>query len=117
MIPIDGSVRIYVATQPVDFRVGINRLMGLVTHVLGHDGCSGEVFIFRNKRSDKMKLIRHDGSGAVLATKWLDRGKFYWPPIMDGTMVLSGAQCTALLSGLDWSKLPSQTSVRPAVFG
>ena len=117
MIPIDGSVRIYVATQPIDFRAGINRLMGLVTHVLGHDGCSGEVFVFRNKRADKVKLIRHDGSGAVLATKWLDHGKFHWPPVRDGTMVLSGAQCTALLSGLDWSQLPSQLTDRPAIFG
>ena len=55
MIPIDGSVRIYVATQPIDFRAGINRLMGLVTHVLGYDGCSGEVFIFRNRRSNKIR--------------------------------------------------------------
>lgn len=49
MIPIDGSVRIFVATQPIDFRAGINRLMGLVTHVLGHDACTGDVFVFRNK--------------------------------------------------------------------
>ena len=68
MIPIDGSVRIYIATHPVDFRAGINRLMGLVTHVLGHDACSGEIFIFRNKRSDKIKLVRHDGSGAVMGS-------------------------------------------------
>lgn len=117
MIPIDGSVRIYVATQPVDFRAGINRLMGLVTHVLGHDGCNGDVFIFRNRRSDKLKLIRHDGSGAVLATKWLDRGKFYWPPVQDGTMTLSGPQCTALLSGLDWSRLPNPVTRRPLIYG
>ena len=68
MIPIDGSVRIFVATQPVDFRAGINRLMGLVTHVLGHDACAGDVFVFRNKGADKVKLLRHDGSGAVMAT-------------------------------------------------
>lgn len=80
MIPIDGSVRIFVATQPVDVRAGINRLMGLVTHVLGHDACAGDVFVFRNKGADKVKLVRHDGSGAVMATKWLDRGRFYWPP-------------------------------------
>lgn len=117
MIPIDGSVRIFVATQPIDFRAGINRLMGLVTHVLGHDSCSGAVYIFRNRRSDKVKLVRHDGSGAVLATKWLDSGKFHWPPVRDGTMALSGAQCTALLSGLDWTRLPNQVPRRPLIFG
>jgi transposase len=117
MIPIDGSVRIYVATQPIDFRAGINRLMGLVTHVLGHDGCAGDVYIFRNKRADKVKLIRHDGSGAVLATKWLDRGKFCWPSVRDGTMLLSGPQCTALLSGLDWTRLPAPAPRRPLIFG
>ncbi|AIT78462.1 IS66 family insertion sequence element accessory protein TnpB [Novosphingobium pentaromativorans] len=117
MIPIDGSVRIYVATQPVDFRAGINRLMGLVTHVLGHDACAGDVFVFRNKGADKVKLVRHDGSGAVMATKWLDHGKFHWPPVRGGTLALSGAQCVALLSGLDWQKLPSQEARRPAFYG
>ncbi|HBV11893.1 MAG TPA: IS66 family insertion sequence hypothetical protein [Brevundimonas sp.] len=117
MIPIDGSVRIFVATQPVDFRAGINRLMGLVTHVLGHDACAGDVFVFRNKGADKVKLLRHDGSGAVLATKWLDRGRFYWPAVQGGTMVLSGPQCIALLSGLDWKKLPSPETRRPMIFG
>ncbi|EJL23490.1 IS66 family insertion sequence element accessory protein TnpB [Novosphingobium sp. AP12] len=117
MIPIDGSVRIFVATQPVDFRAGINRLMGLVTHVLGHDACAGDVFVFRNKGADKVKLLRHDGSGAVMATKWLDRGRFFWPPVQSGTMVLSGPQCTALLSGLDWKKLPTQEARRPLIFG
>jgi transposase len=117
MIPIDGSVRIFVATQPVDFRCGINRLMGIVTHVLGHDGCGGDVFIFRNKRSDKVKLVRHDGSGAVLATKWLDSGKFHWPAERDETMALSGPQCVALLSGLNWTQLPHQEPRRPLFYG
>ena len=117
MIPIDGSVRIYVATQPIDFRAGINRLMGLVTHVLGHDACAGDVFVFRNKAADKVKLVRHDGSGAVMATKWLDRGKFHWPSLQGGTLALTGPQCVALLSGLDWRRLPFQEERRPKVFG
>ena len=117
MIPIDGSVRIFVATQPIDFRAGINRLMGLVTHVLGHDACAGDVFVFRNKGADKVKLVRHDGSGAVLATKWLDHGKFCWPPIRDGTMALSGPQCAVLLSGLDWTRLPAPEVRRPLIYG
>lgn len=117
MIPIDGSVRIFVATQPIDFRAGINRLMGLVTHVLGHDACTGDVFVFRNKGADKVKLVRHDGSGAVMATKVLDRGRFCWPPVQDGTIVLSGPQCAALLSGLDWTRLPATEVRRPRIYG
>lgn len=117
MIPIDGSVRIYVATQPIDFRAGPNRLMGLVTHVLGHDACGGAVFIFRNKRNDRLKVIRHDGASVVLATKWLEQGKFYWPPVQDGTLALSGPQCTALLAGLQWQRLPAPEVRRPLIFG
>jgi transposase len=93
-----------VATKPIDFRAGINRLVSLISQSLGGDPYGGQLYVFRSKRNDRLKAIRFDGTG-VLATKWLEAGRFHWPPVRDGVMPLSGPQYAALLSGLDWTRL------------
>ena len=49
----------------------------------------GDVFVFRSKRMDRVKLLAWDGSGMVLVTKWLHQGRFTWPPIHDGVVHLN----------------------------
>ena len=56
--------------------------------------------MFRSKRSDRIKLLAWDGSGIILATKWLEHGHFAWPPIEDGAMCLTATQLALLLDGL-----------------
>ena len=70
--------------------------------------CRATFFVFRSKRSDRLKMLCWDGSGIVLLTKWLEEGSFRWPPVQGGVVVLSGAQYAALVSGLDWTKLALQ---------
>src|ERR1700761_5458503 len=111
------DVRILVATQTVDFRAGINRLVSVISQALGGDPYDGQLYVFRSKRNDRLKAIRFDGSGVVLATKWLEVGKFHWPPVRDGVMAMSGAQYAALLSGLDWRKLETKVIPRPRISG
>jgi len=65
-----------VATQPVDFRRGMNGLVALVASALAADPYCGDVFVFRAKRLDRLRCIYWDGSGMILATKWLEAGKF-----------------------------------------
>ena len=111
------AVRVLVATQPIDLRAGINRLVSLVAQSVGGDPYNGQLYVFRSKRNDRLKAIRFDGSGIILATKWLEVGKFYWPPVRDGVMTLSGPEYAALLSGLDWTKLAPKPVPRPTIFG
>jgi transposase len=107
MISFGPQVRVFVATQPIDFRTGVHGLVALVAHGLHADPyLCGDVFVFRSKRPDRLKLLAFDGTGMILATKWLEGGKFVWPPIREGKMMLSATQLAMLLEGLsEWLKI------------
>jgi transposase len=114
MIPsFAGTVRVLVATRPVDFRRGADGLAATVERELRQDPFSGTVFVFRSKRADRIKLLVWDGTGLVLIWKRLENGFFRWPPVIGGVMRLSGAQMTALFDGLDWSRLHVPRQRRP----
>jgi transposase len=81
----------------VDFRKGIDGLATWVREAMGADPFSGTVYVFRAKRSDRVKLLFWDGSGVVLVAKRLEAGGFCWPPRQDGVVHLTGAQVSALL--------------------
>jgi len=66
---------------------------------------SGVIHVFRSKRADRLKLLLWDGSGVVLLSKRLEQGSFRWPSIGDGVMRLSASQLSALLEGLDWTRV------------
>lgn len=117
MMVIGDDLRVLVATQPIDFRAGINRLVALIAQSLGGDPYGGQLYVFRSKRNDRLKAIRFDGTGVVLATKWLEAGRFHWPAVRDGVMTLNGPQYAALLSGLDWTRLPSPVVRKPRIAG
>jgi transposase len=106
-------VRVLIAAKPVDFRKGANGLAALAKEVLAQDPFSGAIIVFRSKRADRVKLLVWDGSGLVLVWKRLEQGGFKWPPIMDGVMPLSPAQLTALIEGLDWTRVHVREIVRP----
>ena len=105
MIGPTGSVRVMVATKPVDFRKGAEGLAALVRETMAADPFSGAVYVFRAKRADRIKLIFWDGTGLCLFAKRLEDGIFRWPRIEDGVMRLSAAQLSALLEGLDWRRV------------
>jgi transposase len=100
-----GPLRVLVATKPVDFRKGMDGLAALVKEQLGADPFSGVIYVFRAKRADRVKLLMWDGTGTVLVSKRLEEGKFRWPRVEDGVMRLTPGQLTALLEGLDWTRV------------
>jgi transposase len=108
-----GAVRVLIATRPVDFRKGAEGLAALVREIMGADPFSGAVYVFRAKRTDRIKLIFWDGTGVCLIAKRLEDGEFRWPKVQDGVLRLSAAQLSALLEGLDWRRVHEarQTSV------
>ena len=105
MIGPSGTVRVLVATKPVDFRKGADGLAALVRDTMGTDPFSGAVYVFRAKRTDRVKLVFWDGTGVVLVAKRLEDGEFRWPNVPDGALHLSAAQLSALLEGLDWRRV------------
>jgi len=116
-IPLRPGLRVMVASRPVDFRRGMDGLAAMVTHVLLADPFAGDVFIFRSKRRDRIKLILWDGSGLCMVTKRLEAGSFTWPPVQDGAVTLSVAQLRMLFSGMDWTQIPARSPppVRPLI--
>lgn len=105
MIGPTGTVRVLVATRPVDFRKGAEGLAALVREDMKADPFSGAVYVFRAKRADRVKLIFWDSTGMCLFAKRLEHGAFRWPSMQDGVIRLSAAQFSALLEGLDWRRV------------
>lgn len=113
MIP-GQSVKVVVATKPVDFRKGHDGLAAVVQKELGLDPHSGVAVVFRSKLGDRIKVLYWDGSGIVLTYKRLEDSKFAWPAIQDGVMRLSRAQFEALFEGLDWRRVHARRVRRPS---
>ena len=113
MIAAPSTVKVLVATRPVDFRKGADGLAAMVREQIGHDPFSGTIFIFRSKRADRLKILAWDGSGLVRMWKRLEQGAFRWPPISDGVMRLSASQLAALVDGMDWSRLHARDIAQP----
>jgi transposase len=110
-----GQVRVLVATRPVDFRTGVDGLAALVRETISSDPFSGAVYVFRAKRTDRVKLIFWDGTGVVLISKRLEDGEFRWPKVQDGVIRLTAAQLSALLEGLDWRRVHAARRTRAPV--
>ena len=81
MISVPTGVRVWLATGYTDMRRGFPSLALQVQEVLRKDPLGGHLFVFRGRSSDLVKVIWHDGQGACLFTKKLERGRFIWPSV------------------------------------
>ncbi len=115
MIPVPSGVQVWLATGHTDMRCGFPGLSLKVQEVLKRDPHSGHLFVFRGRRGDLIKVIWHDGQGACLFAKRLERGRFLWPSPADGVVAISPAQLGYLLEGIDW-RAPQKTW-RPVAAG
>jgi transposase len=103
MVNFPASVRIRLACQAVDLRRGFDRLAEEVRQQLALDALSGHLFVFRNKRSDRVKLLYWDEDGFVIVYKRLEQGTFHWPStqLREAGVTLRAAELTMLLDGLE----------------
>lgn len=115
MIPVPGNVRVWLAVGRTDMRKGMNGLALQVQQTLGRDPHAGDLFVFRGRRGNMVKIIWHDGLGMSLYAKRLERGRFIWPAAVNGVVSISSAQLSYMLSGIDWRN-PVYT-FRPALAG
>ncbi len=98
----------YLHRAPVDMRKQMDGLAALVEGILKTDPFSGALFIFINKRRDKLKMLAWDRTGFIVWYKRLEQEKFSWPVRSTETMVtLTGEQLHWLLDGYDvWRMKP-----------
>ena len=102
IIPIPGDIKVWLATGQTDMRKGMNSLALQVQEKLGRNPHAGDLFVFRGKRADRVKMIWHDGLGMSLYLKRLERGAFIWPTIRMGpflSLVLNSTICCRALIG------------------
>ena len=104
MIGLPSGTRIWIAAGVTDLRRGFTGLSALVQTALESDPFSGQVFVFRGRRGDLIKLLWWDGDGWCLFAKRLERGRFVWPQAESGTVSLTRAQLSMLLEGIDWRR-------------
>jgi transposase len=104
MIGLPPGTRIWIAAGVTDMRKGFDGLAARVQETLAEDPFSGQMFVFRGKRGDLIKLLWWDGDGLCLLAKRLERGRFIWPQAMSGSVHLTAAQLSMLLEGIDWRR-------------
>ena len=104
MISLPSRTRVWIAAGVTDMRKGMDGLAALVQTALGERPFSGDVFVFRGKRGDLLKLLWWSGDGMNLYVKRLERGRFVWPQATSGAVHLSSAQLSMLLEGIDWRR-------------
>ena len=102
MRPSDALAQVYLCREPIDFRKGINTLAVLVEEVLRLNPFSEHLFVFTNRRADKVKILYWERSGFCLWQKRLEKERFKWPRHLSGEVIgLTGQQLNWLLDGYD----------------
>ena len=97
MIQLTPQSRIFVATEPVDFRKGIDGLGAVGRQVLGDNPLEGAVYVFRNRSGSAIKLLLYDGQGYGMMMKRLSTGRFsWWPQSPDARVPLSARELIIL---------------------
>ena len=117
MLAFPNQTPIYVATEHIDFRKGIDGLQQLCKLKINKDPFSGAIFIFCNKRKHSIKILWYDGQGFMLCLKRLSVGKFnWWPPNNNEKLYIALAQeAQILLFNGDPSKYNFQSVWKPII--
>lgn len=111
MITITPQQKLMLKVEPIDFRKGIDALIGLCRGWIS-DPYDGTVFAFRNRRRTSVKLLIYDGTGFWLCIKRFSKGRLkYWPSssqesVCAVTMAIILNQGTPALMSSSWRKLP-----------
>lgn len=108
MLTLPPSTRVFVAIRPTDMRRSFDGLLAIVRDFLGHqDPLSGHLFVFRNRRGDRLKVLWWDRDGLALFYKRLEIGSFLIPdaPADTRQLEMTAADLQLLLQGIDPAKV------------
>jgi transposase len=103
MLTLGLTGRIWVCVAPVDGRKGIDGLAAVVTAHLGRDPLSGDLFVFTNRRGDRLKILAWQGDGFALYLRRLERGTFAFPTAAatTGEVSITATELAMILGGVD----------------
>nr|WP_246356941.1 IS66 family insertion sequence element accessory protein TnpB [Pyxidicoccus fallax] len=112
---LPASVRVLLATSPVDMRKSIDGLMALVRTSWGEDVYSGHLFAFVSRRGDRVKILTFSRGGFVLYYKRLETGRFRLPPVDEDarSVPLDATQLVVLLDGVEVAEVKRQPAWTP----
>ena len=108
MLMFSPSVRIFVCLRAADMRKSLDGLSAMVREELGEDPLSGHLFIFRNRRGDRMKVLYWNTNGFALWYKRLERGRFSFPEEGAGKIAISESAFQLLVGGLPLDRVWNQ---------
>jgi len=112
VLNLPPSVRIWLATRATDLRKSFDTLAEVVRQQLQADPFSGHLFVFRNRRADRVKLLYWDEDGFVLVYKRLEWGSFRFPPAVAEGVEIRAADLHLLLDGIDVESVQRQRRYR-----
>lgn len=113
MLTIPGAIKIYMCAQSTDMRKSFDGLYGMVKSFMGNDPMSGQLFIFRNRRGDRIKIFSWDRDGFAIWYKKLAKGTFRFPATLVGNSVeLDRATLMMILEGVDLKSARRQKRYR-----
>jgi transposase len=106
MIHLPASVRVYLCTAPCDMRKSFDGLSALVNNALQMNALAGHLFVFSNRRRDRIKILYWDRDGFAVWAKRLEEGTYAMPfsGNSEGRCEISAQELGALLSGIDLSQ-------------
>jgi transposase len=123
MLPMLSRFNFYLCAQPTDMRKSFDGLCGLVSSALARDPMSGDVYVFFNRRRDRLKLLVWDRSGFWIFYKRLERGTFQFPahfvnqaaidvPYEDLMMIIEGIDLASVKRRVRYHHLAPSHSVQ-----
>ena len=104
MLSFPASVKVYIALDPVDMRKSFNGLFAVAAEKLEENPLDGSLYVFSNRRRDRLKILFWDGTGLWVLAKRLEKGAFTWPKAVDarnGKLGLKHEALALLLGGID----------------
>lgn len=115
MLNLSMGVRAFVCTRPTDMRRSFDGLMGMVSEFFGAEALSGHLFLFVNRRRDRLKILYWDNDGLAIWYKRLEKGTFQTPNGDGSEVELDATQLAMLLQGVDWRRAERRKRYRRPV--
>jgi transposase len=103
VLSLPSALHIFLAVEPADMRKGFDGLAQLVRERIAEDPLSGHLYVFRNRRRDRIKILYWDRDGFALWYKRLEKGTFRFPEAQGGRVEVTPAEMAAVLEGIDLS--------------
>ena len=112
MIPISSTTRIFVATGATDMRKSFDGLIALVQDVLEEDPLAGHLFLFRNRRGNRIKILWWDRTGFCIWYKHLQKNTFPFPRSSEGRAEIDARDLAMILEGLEFKTIQKRSVYR-----